>query len=101
MFATDAVLAHLMASPRSALPWDIVVTVLPGGIIFLDARDPLEFELHTVNETAHAQPPDVVATESGGLEANTRVPLSIEASTIYSNFTQQVRAWGAWRGTEG
>lgn len=37
VFATDTVLAHLMASARSSSAWDIVVTVLPGGIIFLGA----------------------------------------------------------------
>jgi hypothetical protein len=39
-------------------PWDVVVTVLPGGAIFLDVRDALEFSLHTVNETAPAPPPE-------------------------------------------
>ena len=37
VFATDTILAHLMASPRTVFPWDIVATYLPGGIIFLGA----------------------------------------------------------------
>ena len=37
VFVTDTVLAHLMACTRSANPWDIVITVLPGGVIFLGA----------------------------------------------------------------
>ena len=35
VFATDSILAHLMASPRTVFPWDIVATYLPGGVIFL------------------------------------------------------------------
>ena len=38
VFATDVVLAQLMACPRGANPWDLVITVLPGGIIFLGER---------------------------------------------------------------
>ena len=52
VFVTDAVLSHLMACTRSIAPWDIVITVLPGGVMFLDARDALEFELHTVGACA-------------------------------------------------
>ena len=29
VYATDTILAHLMASPRSVYPWDIVVQVTP------------------------------------------------------------------------
>jgi hypothetical protein len=38
VFATDAVLTHIMTAPRATIPWDVVVTVLPGGIVFLGAN---------------------------------------------------------------
>lgn len=37
VFATDVVLAQLMAAPRSVLPWDLLVTY-ENGQIFLDKR---------------------------------------------------------------
>ena len=85
VFVTDTVLSHLMAASRTVTPWDIVITYLPGGIIFLDSRDALEFELHTVNETAHVPP--VEDPE----DINGQSQLSIEATTIHQNVTQQVR----------
>jgi translation initiation factor 3 subunit D len=57
VIATDAVLSHLMTCTRSVYPWDIVANYV-NGIVILDVRDPLEFELHTVNETSNAQPPE-------------------------------------------
>lgn len=63
VYATDAIVAHLMASPRSVYPWDIVVQKLPGGILFFDKRDSSQFDFLTVSEvrsrTGHAH-------ESGG-----------------------------------
>jgi translation initiation factor 3 subunit D len=85
VFASDAVLAHLMASPRSVYPWDIVITYLPGGIIFLDVRVPLEFELEPVNETAHVPPP-----ENDPDDINGRSMLTVEASIVHANFMQQI-----------
>ena len=38
VFATDAILAHLMSAARSVYPWDIVVQKLPDGKIFFDKR---------------------------------------------------------------
>lgn len=35
VFATDAILAHLMTCPRSVYPWDIVVQKLPTGALFV------------------------------------------------------------------
>jgi hypothetical protein len=86
VYATDAVLAHLMCCHKSVYPWDIVITVLPGGVIFLDAREQLDFELHSVNETAHAMP-----DESNPEALNGRQQLTFESSAIHQNFTQQVR----------
>lgn len=85
VFATDMVLSHLMAASRSVFPWDVVVTVLPGGAIFLDVRDALEFSLHTVNETAPAPPP-----EQDSEDINGHPQLAIEATAIHHNFTQQI-----------
>lgn len=84
VFATDALLAQIMASPRSVFPWDIVITCLRGKIFF-DVRDAAEFEFLTVNETAHEPPNE---EDSEGI--NSQAKLSIEASMINQNFGQQV-----------
>lgn len=86
VFGTDAVIAHIMACTRSALPWDIVATYVAGSI-FLDVRDEFEFELHTVNETSNNAPPEGDADAINGHEQ-----LSFEATACHHNFTQQVRA---------
>jgi translation initiation factor 3 subunit D len=39
VFATDAILAHLMTCPRSVYPWDIVVQKLPTGALFVSTED--------------------------------------------------------------
>lgn len=39
---TDAVLTQLMASTRSVYPWDIVITYLGRGMVFMDARKPFD-----------------------------------------------------------
>jgi hypothetical protein len=89
VFATDTILAHLMASPRTALPWDIVATYLPGGVIFLDVRDPVAFEMATVNENSnHAAEPK----EPGDINGTAEVAL--EASVINQSISQVVRACG-------
>lgn len=88
VFATDAILAHLMASPRTALPWDIVATYLPGGVIFLDVRDPVTFEMATVNENANH--PAAEPKEPGDINGTAEVAL--EASVINQSISQVVRA---------
>ena len=55
VFATDAIMAALVAAPRSMLPWDIVVTKL-NGVLFFDKRDESEFDYLTVSETASELP---------------------------------------------
>jgi translation initiation factor 3 subunit D len=85
VFATDAILAHLMACPRSVYPWDIVVQKI-GGMIFFDKRDDSQFDYLTVSETAYEPP-----TSSEDANAiNTPDKLSLEASSINQNFTQQI-----------
>lgn len=85
VYVADSVLAHIMGARQSVYPWDIVITHLPGGAILLDVRDPLEFEMHTVHETSHAPP-----AEGDAEDINGRVQLSLEATAVHQNFSQQV-----------
>lgn len=85
VFATDAVLAQLMAAPRSVYSWDIVIEKV-NGMLFLGKRDNSTFDLVTVSETS-AEPP--VASDEVD-EINHPHQLSMEASMINQNFSQQV-----------
>lgn len=87
VFATEAVLAALMAAPRSAAPWDVVVTYLPGGMIFLDVRDAAEFESVSVHETARRAPHE---KEEYDGDINTAGALSEEATRVNRALTQSV-----------
>jgi len=87
VFATDSILAHLMASPRSVYPWDIVVQKLPNGTLFFDKRDSSQFDFLTVNETSNS-PPVKSEDDPEGINAPER--LSLEATTINQNFSQQI-----------
>ena len=49
VFASDAVIAHLMAASRAVNPWDIVFTYA-ADMVFIDVRDQLKFELLTVRD---------------------------------------------------
>jgi translation initiation factor 3 subunit D len=79
VIATDAVLAHLMTCTRSVYPWDIVANYV-NGFVILDVRDPLEFELHSVNETANDMPKEGASScwefGTGRSAARTRSPLT-------------------------
>jgi len=83
VFATDAVLAHLMAGAKALYPWDIIFTYV-GGIIFIDVRDQDKFERLTVHETANKQPLE------DGDPLNSASALSDEATRAHQNYTQQV-----------
>ena len=85
VYATDAILAQLMAAPRSVYSWDIVIEKVQG-IIFLDKRENSTFDLLSVSETAHEPP---TATEDFE-EINHPEKLSLEATMINQNFSQQV-----------
>lgn len=85
VFATDAILACLVAAPRSIYSWDIVVTKV-GGMIFLDTREDSQFAFLTVNETAQ-DPPQTEDKE----HINSAQSLSAEATMINQSFSQQVR----------
>jgi len=90
VFATDAILAHLMTCPRSVYPWDIVVQKLPTGALFFDKRDASQFDYLTVHETSNS-PPAPVRDGSGEDElVNSPERLSLEATMINQNFTQQI-----------
>ena len=89
VYATDAILSHLMASPRSVYPWDIVVQKLPDGTIFFDKRDDSQFDFLTVSETAN-DPPKNDNDEDDADNINSPERLSLEATTINQNFSQQI-----------
>lgn len=84
VFATDVILAHLMTSPRSVYPWDIVVNRV-GDALFFDKREESKFDLLTVDETAFDSPNDEVLESINHPES-----LSIEATIINQNFSQQI-----------
>jgi len=85
VYATDAILSHLMASPRSVYSWDLVIEKI-GGIIFIDKREDSLFDYLTVSETAHEPP----STSDENDEINHPEKLSFEATKINQNFCQQV-----------
>ncbi|DAZ96637.1 TPA: hypothetical protein N0F65_005816 [Lagenidium giganteum] len=84
VFATDAILSHLMACTRSVFPWDIVVQRV-NNMVFFDKRDQSTFDLVTVNENS-SDPPASDDAES----INHPDRLSLEATMINQNFSQQV-----------
>lgn len=86
VFATDAIVATLMCATRSVNSWDVVVQRV-GDRLFFDKRDDSDFNLLTVNETA-ADPP--YFGEEGTNNINSPRNLSLEATFINHNFSQQV-----------
>ncbi|RYG70102.1 hypothetical protein EON64_01060 [archaeon] len=85
VYATDAILAQLVAAPKSVYSWDIIVQKL-NGMVFLDKRDDSNFDLLTVSETAQDPPAGGDEVE----EYNHPDKLAIEASMINQNFSQQI-----------
>jgi len=83
VFATDAVLAVLMAAPRSAFSWDIVVNRV-GNRLFLDKRAGSSIDYVTCNETAN----DFGDEDKESI--NHPDKLTKEASYVNQNFSQQV-----------
>lgn len=87
IFATDVILAHLMASPRSVYPWDIVIErkdTKTGKFLFFDKREE-QLEFLTVSETAY-EPPAADDPDS----INHPDLLAKEATYIQQMFTQQI-----------
>ena len=85
VYATDAILATLMAGPRSIYSWDIVAQKM-DGIVYFDKRDNSAFDFLTVSETAHDPP----QAGEGVEDYNLPEKLSLEATMINQNFSQQV-----------
>jgi translation initiation factor 3 subunit D len=87
---SDAVLAHLMTCPLSVFPWDLRVKVYctkgDGSIVgvVIDARDPVKFEMLSVNETAPVPPPEKDPTNANGQHW-----LSTEATAAEQHFRIQ------------
>ncbi|GBG31930.1 Eukaryotic translation initiation factor 3 subunit D [Hondaea fermentalgiana] len=88
LFATDELLAHLMAAPRSVKPWDVYFTRMENGLMFLDKREDSGLEMLTVNETmAQRQPQENEKLTIAAYDQPEK--LSIEASAINQSFSQQ------------
>ena len=88
VFATDTILATLMCASRSQLSWDIVCTKVgtgAGAMLFFDTRDDSNIDYLTVNETAWEPP-----TDKDPESINCKSKLSLEATMINQNFTQQI-----------
>ena len=83
VFATDAVLAVLMAAPRSKFSWDIIATRV-GDRLFLDKRVGSTIDYVTCNETA------MDFGDEDPLSINHATRLTSEATYINQNFSQQV-----------
>jgi len=83
VFATDSVLSLLMAAPRAAFPWDIVVQKV-GSKLFLDKREGSKIDLLTVNETSIEPPTDDKDS------FNSATALSKEATLIDQYFARQM-----------
>ena len=93
-----------MAAPRSVYPWDVVVQKLDGVLVF-DKRDTANFDYLTVSETSHDPPKSLEEIEEAKRfdrrrnkkeddeptsDINTPDKLSIEATMINQNFSQQI-----------
>jgi translation initiation factor 3 subunit D len=87
VFATDTILACLMASPRSVNSWDLVVRKHNGQIIF-DKRPNSKIDYISVNENWN----EVQQTDRESI--NHPEKLSREATTVAHNFSQQVLILG-------
>jgi len=83
VYATDAILSTIMCCTRSNYSWDVVVQKIAGKIFF-DKRDDSEFDLLTVSETS-SEP-----LQEEGNSLNSPRNLSLEATFINHNFSQQV-----------
>jgi translation initiation factor 3 subunit D len=90
VFATDAILSVLMCCTRSVYSWDILVQKI-GKKLFFDKRDESDSDLLTVSETA-TEPP-----QEEGSNLNSPKNLSLEATFVNHNFSQQVLKMGEER----
>jgi len=84
VFATDHVLACLIAGARSVYSWDLVISKV-GGKVIIDKRDFSQVDFLSVNETAQEAP-----SNDDKENVNSAVKLSQEASCINQNFSQML-----------
>ncbi|BDA42750.1 Eukaryotic translation initiation factor 3 subunit D [Coccomyxa sp. Obi] len=87
VFITDSLLTTLMCTPRSVYSWDILVT-RAAGKLFFDKRDGSALDLLTVAETS----PEAIPEDKDNI--NGMQQLSLEATAINQNFSQQVLLQG-------
>jgi len=83
VYATDTILAVIMAAPRSSFSWDIIVNRV-GDKLFLDKRSDSTIDYVTCNETA------VDFGDEDRDSINHMDKLTTEATFINQNFSQQV-----------
>lgn len=83
VFITDTILTCLMCVKSSVYSWDVVIT-RAGDKLFFDKRDGGSLDLLSVNETA----PDQIPEDKDNI--NGVQQLSLEATTINQNLSQQV-----------
>ncbi|KAG5519965.1 hypothetical protein PMAC_000242 [Pneumocystis sp. 'macacae'] len=86
VFIIDSILSLLMCSLRSVYSWDIIV-IRESDKLFFDKREGGPFDYVTVNENA-VEPP-LEAIEGQKETINTPAQLSLEATYINQNFSQQ------------
>lgn len=67
-----------------------VVQKLPTGALFFDKRDASQFDYLTVHETSNTPPAPLSSRDSEEDQINTPERLSLEATMINQNFTQQI-----------
>ncbi|KAJ2451008.1 hypothetical protein EV183_003902 [Coemansia sp. RSA 2336] len=91
VFATDTVLATLMAATVSSSAWDVVVNRV-GDKLFLDKRDGGPLDFPSVNENA-ASPPADASDKEGSM--NLAPMLAMEARDVNRNYIRQVTSKGA------
>lgn len=83
VFITDTILSAIMTGSRSLYPWDVAIHKI-GTKIFFDKRDEASLDFLTVHENAQELP------ARDGSAPNTPHNLSLEATMINQNFSQQV-----------
>ncbi|KAJ2159232.1 hypothetical protein GGF46_003162 [Coemansia sp. RSA 552] len=91
VFATDTVVATLMASTVSTSAWDVVATRV-GDKLFLDKRDGGPMDFPSVNENAYPPPP--AAAAEGEESINSASMLAMEARDVNRNYIHQVAGKG-------
>eukprot|EP01063_Lacrimia_lanifica_P029940 TRINITY_DN466_c0_g1_i1.p1 TRINITY_DN466_c0_g1~~TRINITY_DN466_c0_g1_i1.p1 ORF type:complete len:559 (+),score=286.28 TRINITY_DN466_c0_g1_i1:57-1733(+) len=92
VYATDAVLATLMAAPKSSVAWDISIERF-GNAYFLNWRKGTAVDMWTVNETAQDQPLMEEPTQASATEEqklNIQPKLMKELTGLTMNLSQQV-----------